>query len=241
VHVPLRVHLPIGRGSFKVGNWRKKYVYILFVSHYLCIYQWTQRASKYFFPGETTSAFTLPFLGCYRCNANGCSQNTLPFLHHKENAPCYGNSRKKCASLAAIARYIMIIFTIGHLQIFKTWYFFTEVLPLRLTKLQMGRVGYSRTRGTVVSFDLFKKLKTLNFKVFMVIWSHNRRSTKVNFSVIGSRCYELQRKLCFCYPKVIYKITFRFGFLPTLINIFYSEFLWRCSQGSATLFDYGKF
>jgi len=30
-------------------------------------------------------------------------------------------------------------------------------------------VGYNRTRGTVVFFDLFKKLKTLNFEVFMVI------------------------------------------------------------------------
>jgi len=29
--------------------------------------------------------------------------------------------------------------------------------------------GYSRIRGTVVFFDLFKKLKTLNFKVSMVI------------------------------------------------------------------------
>jgi len=29
--------------------------------------------------------------------------------------------------------------------------------------------------------------------------------------------------------------------LPTLINIFCSEFLWHCSQGSATLFDNAKF
>jgi len=30
-------------------------------------------------------------------NANGCSQNPLPLLHHKENAPACYNSHKKCA------------------------------------------------------------------------------------------------------------------------------------------------
>ena len=30
-------------------------------------------------------------------NANGCSQNALPLLHHKENAPACYNSHKKCA------------------------------------------------------------------------------------------------------------------------------------------------
>jgi len=40
VHVPLGVHLPIGRGTVNVSNWREKYVYVLFISNYLCIYQW---------------------------------------------------------------------------------------------------------------------------------------------------------------------------------------------------------
>jgi len=84
-------------------------------------------------------------------------------------------------------------------------------------------VGNSRTRGTVVFYDLFKKLKALNFKVSMVIYSHTSRSTEVNFSLIGSRCYELQSKLCFCYPKVIYKIAI--WVLPVLINIICSKFL----------------
>jgi len=48
----------------------------------------------------------------------------------------------------------------------------------------------SGTRGTVVFFYLFKKLKTLNFKVSMLIKSHSSRSTTVNFSLIGRRCYE---------------------------------------------------
>jgi len=37
VHVPLRVHLPIWSDTIKVSN---KYIYILFVFKYLCIYQW---------------------------------------------------------------------------------------------------------------------------------------------------------------------------------------------------------
>jgi len=41
--------------------------------------------------------------------------NALPFLHHKEKAPCYGNSGKKCASLTVIARYITIILNKVHL------------------------------------------------------------------------------------------------------------------------------
>jgi len=141
VHVPLGVHLPVGRGTFKVSNWREKYVYILFVSNCLRIYQWTQRASKYFFPGETTSAVSLPFLGCYRCNANGCSQNSSPFLNHKENAPRYGNSRKKCTSLAPIARYIMIIFTTSYMQVFKAGYFFPRSIAITSNQTTNGEGG----------------------------------------------------------------------------------------------------
>jgi len=36
-------------------------------------------------------------------------------------------------------------------------------------KIGLGEVGHSRPRGTVVFYDLFKKLKTFNFKVSMVI------------------------------------------------------------------------
>jgi len=36
-----------------------------------------------------------------RCNANGRSPNPCPF-YHKENAQCYGNIHKNCASLAAM-------------------------------------------------------------------------------------------------------------------------------------------
>ena len=45
-----------------------------------------------FFQGRAKSTFCLFFLDCWRCNANGRSQNALPFQHHKENDPCYGNS-----------------------------------------------------------------------------------------------------------------------------------------------------
>jgi len=37
---------------------------------------------------------------------------------------------QKWASLAAIARYIMIIFSIGYLQIFKTGYFFHKSIVI---------------------------------------------------------------------------------------------------------------
>jgi len=67
---------------------------------------------------------------------------------------------------------------------------------------------------TVVFFDLLKKSETFNFNVSMVIYPHTSRSTKVCFSLIGSRCYEFQSKLCFCYPKVVYKIAFRCRFCP---------------------------
>ena len=42
---------------------------------------WTW-ASAEIFPGGATSNFCLSFSGCWRCNANGCSQNALPFLPH---------------------------------------------------------------------------------------------------------------------------------------------------------------
>jgi len=57
--------------------------------------------SRNFSKGDNV-AICFTYLGCYRWNANGCSQTTLSFLQHKENAPCYGNSGEKCASLAAI-------------------------------------------------------------------------------------------------------------------------------------------
>ena len=47
-----------------------------------------------FFQGWAKWTFCLSFSGCRRYNANGRSHNALPFLHHKENPPCYGNSPK---------------------------------------------------------------------------------------------------------------------------------------------------
>ena len=36
---------------------------------------------------RATSTFCLSFSSCWRCNANGRSENALLFLHHKENSP----------------------------------------------------------------------------------------------------------------------------------------------------------
>jgi len=42
--------------------------------------------------GGAKSTFCLSLSGCWRCNANRRTQNASPFLHHKKNAQCYGNS-----------------------------------------------------------------------------------------------------------------------------------------------------
>jgi len=105
-------------------------IYYSFPIIYGYISEYNGRLNMFFLRG-TMSALSLPFLGCYRCNANGCSQNTSPFLHLKENAPCYGNSRKKWASLAAIVRCIMIMLSIHYLQIFKTGYFFHKSIAIK--------------------------------------------------------------------------------------------------------------
>ena len=43
-----------------------------------------------------------------------------------EIAPFYGNSHKKCSSLAAVAKYIAISYKIDYLQIFQAVYFFAK-------------------------------------------------------------------------------------------------------------------
>ena len=58
------------------------------------------------------STFCLSSSGCWRWTANGSSQNALPFQHHKENAPCYGNSDKKIRFFGSNAFFsLMLLFT----------------------------------------------------------------------------------------------------------------------------------
>jgi len=45
-----------------------------------------------FFQGGQSRHFAYPFQFVWWCNANRLTQNASPFLHHKENAQCYGNS-----------------------------------------------------------------------------------------------------------------------------------------------------
>jgi len=71
----------------------------------------------------------------WKCTfAKRCTVSTR--LHHKENAPCYDNIHKKCASLAAIATYFTIIFTTGYLQITKQGTFHRSIV-MSLTKPQI--------------------------------------------------------------------------------------------------------
>ena len=51
------------------------------------------RPQKFFQRGPT-SKFCLPISSCWWYNANGRSQNALPFLRHEENTPCDGNKHK---------------------------------------------------------------------------------------------------------------------------------------------------
>ena len=59
---------------------KNMFIYHSFPIIYAYISEYNGRLNN-FFLRETTSALSLPFLGCYRWNANGCSQNTSPFLH----------------------------------------------------------------------------------------------------------------------------------------------------------------
>jgi len=77
-----------------------------------------------------------------------------------------------------------------------------------------GVACWSRSIGVVWRRLLIMSIGVACWYVSMVILSHSSGSSKVNFSLIGSRCYELQIKLCFCYPNVICKSACRFGFCP---------------------------
>jgi len=56
--------------------------------------QHRHRRLQNFFYLSAKSTFCLPISGCWRCSSNGRSHKALPFLQHKENYPCYGNSPK---------------------------------------------------------------------------------------------------------------------------------------------------
>jgi len=99
---------------------------------------------------------------------NGCSQNALPFLHHNENAPCCGNSHKKCVSLAAIPRYIMTnVLSRVFADFENRVLLFTDVLPFTLTKPQILTLFYA------------KRLSDTYNKSCKRLVSHPNRSIKV--------------------------------------------------------------
>jgi len=79
---------------------------------------------RHFFRGATSKC-CISFLGCWGCNANVRSLNALPFRYHNENSEW--QQSHKCAWLAAIARHIVIIYTmwIDHPHIFSEGRFFS--------------------------------------------------------------------------------------------------------------------
>jgi len=70
-----------------------KVFYTAVVSVHLCLpvgVRWK------IFRGAKT-IFSLSASGSWRRKANWRTQNALPFLRHKENSQCYGNSCKQCS------------------------------------------------------------------------------------------------------------------------------------------------
>jgi len=80
---------------------------------------------RIFSKGGNVDIFPILFRILWRCDANGCSRNALPFLLHNENGPWPRPRQqpKKCILWGAIAKYSTIIHKMGYMQIFKAWYF----------------------------------------------------------------------------------------------------------------------
>jgi len=72
------------------------------------------------FSTGATPILCLYFASLWRCNANLLSQNALPFLHHKEDALCYGNKRKN-AFVGSSSQEYYGHFTLKHHACFKNW------------------------------------------------------------------------------------------------------------------------
>ena len=72
----------------KVNRLKKKNFWRAHVTH-----RW--RPQRFFQGGGPKTTFCLSVLGCGRRHANWRTQNALPFLRHKENVQCYGNSCKQ--------------------------------------------------------------------------------------------------------------------------------------------------
>jgi len=77
----------------------------------------------------------------FRLQKMQCKRSfTKPFTlsTQKEISPFYGNSHKKCTSLAAIARYVTISYETNYLQIFHEGYLFAKMqIAMSLIKPQL--------------------------------------------------------------------------------------------------------
>ena len=123
------VHLTLGIEG------KNMFIYYSFPIIYAYISEYNGRPNN-FSRGDIVSLFLTLFRLLYmQCKWIFTKHFTLSTPQRK--CPVLWQQSQKWASLAAIAKYIMIIFSIGYLQIFKTGYFFTNVLPLRLTKPQI--------------------------------------------------------------------------------------------------------
>jgi len=121
---------------------------------------------------------------CWRCNANGRSENALSFLHYKENTPCYGNNHKK-RFVGSIARYnsITTIYIVRNLQIFNAGHFFSSKhcndlqrrsfgLPWFSTKTQIITLFYLASRDAPIWYNqlnMFLKMSGRNCPVALPV------------------------------------------------------------------------
>jgi len=96
-------------------------------------------SSAEIFPGVNLNILLILFR--FLTNANGPSQSILPF-YTKKTALFYGNSHKKCTSLAAIARYNAISYKIDYMQIFQARYFFTKQIAMVFNKTTIMPLFY---------------------------------------------------------------------------------------------------
>ena len=88
---------------------------------------WTWATAE-IFPrgGNVNILLLLARLLTMQCECMFTKRFTISTRQHHKNTHVTTIYSQNCASLAAITRYITIIFTIGYLQIFKEWYFFSQ-------------------------------------------------------------------------------------------------------------------
>jgi len=120
----------VGEAHLPFWNMKNNNVEAKLISH-------TWASAEIFPRGGNVDIFPILFRILWRCNANECSQNTLPFfLFHKENGPCYNSQKTNFVGSNSQAYYDNL-----HNRLSADFpsraLLFKEALPWYLTKLQI--------------------------------------------------------------------------------------------------------